>query len=104
MKGVDIEVVKKELRKFSVEWQIQQQMDLFVRDQDDDHSKDVEIAGVLCRSLERKFLEDLDLHSSKIDQKTVLREIEGWVNKEVTLRKGLMSKNDIFTIFDHGTG
>lgn len=72
MKGMDVQEVQREMQKFSLEWQINEQIDLFVVDKKEDTSdyRDVQVAGVLCKSLERKFLVDLDLHSKKLDNRT----------------------------------
>ena len=72
MKGMDVQEVQREMQKFSLEWQIKEQIDLFVVDKKEDTSddRDVQVAGVLCKSLERKFLVDLDLHSKKLDKRT----------------------------------
>lgn len=79
-------------------------MDLFVRSKNDEYQKDSLIAEVLCKSLEQKFLVDLDLHSPKLDQKTILREIEGWVVKEINYRKSQMSNHEVFAVIDPATG
>ena len=66
--------------KYALQQHVNEVGDLFLQESSEAaEAKNNAIATVLCKSLETKFLYDLNLHSLKLRDSGIVNEIEEWI-------------------------